>query len=198
MRITYILFTCLCLLSLIACEKEEAEPSPRRTVLIYIAGDNNLSSNAYTNIQWIEEGLEKDGLDNGNLLVYIDTRSESPRLFRITVENGVALQTDVEVFEEDAHSSASPETLTYILDKVIREYPADGYGLVLWSHGTAWLPSDTRSYLRSFGQDGNDCIELNELASALSPFHFDFLLFDACYMASTEVFYALRERWKNL
>ena len=194
MRITYILFTCLCLLSLIACEKEEAEPSPRRTVLIYIAGDNNLSSNAYTNIQWIEEGLEKDGLDNGNLLVYIDTRSESPRLFRITVENGVALQTDVEVFEEDAHSSASPETLTYILDKVIREYPADGYGLVLWSHGTAWLPSDTRSYLRSFGQDGNDFIELNELASALSPFHFDFLLFDACYMASTEVFYALRER----
>ena len=42
MRITYILFTCLCLLSLIACEKEEAEPSPRRTVLIYIAGDTHV------------------------------------------------------------------------------------------------------------------------------------------------------------
>ena len=50
------------------------------------------------------------------------------------------------------------------------------------------------SYLRSFGQDGkNNFMEINDLASALSKYHFDFILFDACYMSCAEVAYAFRE-----
>ena len=65
-------------------------------------------------------------------------------------------------------------------------------GLVLWSHGTAWFPANPNSYLRAFGQDGNDFMEIMELADALDGFHFDFLAFDACYMGSVEVAYELR------
>ena len=72
-------------------------------------------------------------------------------------------------------NSASTETLTQIIDKVQKEYPADSYGLVLWSHGTGWLPSDIYSYLRSFGQDGkNNFMEINDLASALIEVSFWF------------------------
>ena len=65
-------------------------------------------------------------------------------------------------------------------------------GLVLWSHGTAWFPTNPSSYMRAFGQDGDDFMEIYELADALDGFHFDFLAFDACYMGSVEVAYELR------
>ena len=35
-------------------------------------------------------------------------------------------------------------------------------------------------------------MEINDLASALSKYHFDFILFDACYMSCAEVAYAFR------
>ena len=177
-----------------ACEKKEwsdLPDIPRRTVLVYLAGDNSLSTFAPDNIEMIKEGLERDGLANGNLLVFEDTKEGLPRLFQLSVENGVARETVIETYGTDLNT-ASTETLVQTLDKVMREYPAESYGLVLWSHGTAWLPSDLSSYLRSFGQDGNDEMEINDLAAALSGYHFDFILFDACYMASVEVAYAFR------
>jgi hypothetical protein len=72
-------------------------------------------------------------------------------------------------------------------------YPAETYGLILWSHATAWLPSNAKEYLRSFGQDKSDYMEINELRDALRGYSFDFIIFDACYMASIEVVYALRD-----
>ena len=152
MKAKYIVIFFLSLLSFVACDKEEVviPTTAPRTVLIYFAGDNSLSGYVSQNLRAIKEGIERDGLNNGNLL-------------------------------------------TQIIDKVQKEYPADSYGLVLWSHGTGWLPSDIYSYLRSFGQDGkNNFMEINDLASALSKYHFDFILFDACYMSCAEVAYAFR------
>ena len=91
------------------------------------------------------------------------------------------------------HASATAERLRQVLQQVTDTYPSDRYGLVLWSHGTAWLPADYKNYLRSFGTDtGNHAMRVDDLTTALADYHFDFLLFDACYMASLEVAYALR------
>lgn len=194
MKTRYIVSFFLLILALVACDKEEPtiETPATRTVLIYFAGDNSLSSYVSQNIQMIKEGLLQDQVDNGNLLLYIDRRGETPRLIQLKLEANTVQQIEIEQYDEE-QNSASTETLTQVIDQTIRDFPADSYGLVLWSHGTGWLPSDYNSYLRSFGLDGaGNQIEINDLSAALSRYHFDFILFDACYMACTEVAYALR------
>ena len=73
--------------------------------------------------------------------------------------------------------------------KVIKEttelFPAESYGLVLSSHGTSWLPGNFSS-LRSFGEENGQYMEITEMNEALEGFHFDFMLFDACYMSGIE------------
>lgn len=173
MKAKYIVIFLLSLLSFVACDKEEVviPTTAPRTVLIYFAGDNSLSGYVSQNLRAIKKGIERDGLNNGNLLIYTDKQNEAPQLFQLKVEADTIRQIVLETYDSN-QNSASTETLTQIIDKVQKEYPADSYGLVLWSHGTGWLPSDIYSYLRSFGQDGkNNFMEINDLASALSKYH---------------------------
>ncbi len=156
-----------------------------------MAGENSLSSYTETNLQLIEEGCTEANLNGGNMLVYVDNNSDAPCLYQVVPgADGQGQRTIVKQYEEC--NSASPEIMRSVIQEVSEQFPANGMGLVLWSHGTAWLPSNLSSYLRAFGQDGDDYMEINDLADALSEFHFDFLAFDACYMGSVEAAYALR------
>ena len=188
-------FLTIALLLLCACEKEEEPQVPLvagRTVLVYFAADNNLSGSVEGDIAAMEEGLLHTDMHNGNLLVYVDKKGQSPQLLRLVQEGDSIRRELIEEYAID-HASATAERLHQVLQQVTDTYPSDRYGLVLWSHGTAWLPSDYKNYLRSFGTDtGNHFMSVNDLTAALSDYHFDFLLFDACYMASLEVAYALR------
>lgn len=188
-------FLTIALLLLCACEKEEEPQVPLvagRTVLVYFAADNNLSGSVEGDIAAMEEGLLHTDMHNGNLLVYVDKKGQSPQLLRLVQEGDSIRRELIEEYAID-HASATAERLRQVLRQVTDSYPSDRYGLVLWSHGTAWLPSDYKNYLRSFGTDtGNHFMSVNDLTAALSDYHFDFLLFDACYMASLEVAYALR------
>ena len=181
-------------LALVACDKEDPEAKrPLRTVLFYFAGDNNLGYYIDQNVEGIKNGISQAGITDGNIVIYTDKRNETPRLFYLKLERGTVREIEIERYEE-GQNSATAATLSQIIEKSVRTFPADSYGLVLWSHGTGWLPHKIGNYLRSFGEDNGQSIELNDLADALSPYHFDFLLFDACYMASTEVVYALRNQ----
>ena len=188
-------FLTIALLLLCACEKEEEPQVPLvagRTVLVYFAADNNLSGSVEGDIAAMEDGLLHTDMHNGNLLVYVDKKGQSPQLLRLVQEGDSICRELIEEYAID-HASATAERLHQVLQQVTDTYPSDRYGLVLWSHGTAWLPSDYKNYLRSFGTDtGNHFMSVNDLTAALSDYHFDFLLFDACYMASLEVAYALR------
>ena len=188
-------FLTIALLLLCACEKEEEPQVPLvagRTVLVYFAADNNLSGSVEGDIAAMEEGLLHTDMHNGNLLVYVDKKGQSPQLLRLVQEGDSIRRELIEEYAID-HASATAERLRQVLRQVTDSYPSDRYGLVLWSHGTAWLPADYKNYLRSFGTDtGNHFMSVNDLTAALSDYHFDFLLFDACYMASLEVAYALR------
>ena len=183
----------LCILC--ACEKEDETQIPQeagRTVLVYFAADNNLASHVEGDIAAMEKGLLNANMYNGNLLIYVDKKGKSPQLLHLVQEGDSVRREVLDEYVID-QSSATPERLRQVLRQVTGAYPSEQYGLVLWSHGTAWLPSDYMNFLRSFGVDSGDhSISINDLAAALSDYHFDFLLFDACYMASLEVAYALR------
>ena len=40
-------------------------------------------------------------------------------------------------------NSASPQVLKRVINDVTRLYPAKSYGLIVFSHGSGWLPSHT-------------------------------------------------------
>ena len=176
------------------CTNDVPDPvAPTRTVLVYMAADNELSYYSYKNIESIVQGTSASALNGGNLLIYVDAKNAAPQLLQIKVKSDGKIQ-KLSVEDYPEQNSADPSVMRGVFDKVIGDYPADSYGLVLWSHGTAWLPYNVQPMLRSFGQDESNWMEIDELAEALPDHVFDFIMFDACYMASTEVAYALRDK----
>ena len=87
MKAKYIVIFFLSLLSFVACDKEEVviPTTAPRTVLIYFAGDNSLSGYVSQNLRAIKEGIERDGLNNGNLLIYTDQQNEAPQICQGTI-----------------------------------------------------------------------------------------------------------------
>jgi hypothetical protein len=182
---------------LTGCWQENIEPEPKanRTLLVYMAADNNLTPFSYENIRSMLAGTEEYGLNNGNLLVYHDSNREFPRLLQITNgENGEIQEKIIRTYED--RNSASVEVMQSVLSEVFlnENYKAESYALILWSHGTAWLPANPKNYLRAYGQDNSNFMEIYELKEALTGYQFDYIIFDDCYMANIEVAYTLRDR----
>lgn len=117
-----------------------------------------------------------------------------------------------------AQNSASSNVMKQVLNDILNNYSASSYGLILFSHGSAWLPAGglenpykrenlnqsgyetVRSPLhstRSIFTDGEDEMELADFASALplpGRQKWDFILFEGCYMGSIEVAYELKDK----
>jgi hypothetical protein len=185
---------CLLAIGFCACSRDDI-PHPNsieQTILVYMAGENSLSSNAQSNLSSIVAGARNASIGKANLLVYIDIKQSLPKLYQIA-ENKSGVVDTVLVKTYDEQNSADGDIMRGVITEVFDNYPAPEKGLFLWSHGTAWLPSNLSNYLRSFGQDGTNHMEITELKEALLE-GFDYIVFDACYMASVEVAYELRDK----
>lgn len=213
MKKKLLLLSSFILVFLSGCVTEEVEPSPgkilvaERTLLVYLAGDNNLWQYMDRNIAGIRTGMNSGKIPgNTKVVVYYDTPYDVPRLTEFTPGRETLLK---EYPEQD---SASGAILGEVVEDMSLLAPARHYGLVLGSHGTAWIPSSAIGHLtRTFGADtgawpetrffGEDVsvnpagyMNMDELADALPNRKFDYILFDACYMGSVEVAYALRDK----
>ena len=187
------LFAVLCL-GFASCSenKDIPESQSTRTILIYMMANNTLDSFTTDNINDMITGATSKNLNGGNLIVYYASKGSNPELLQIKEENGVVNKFHIKDY--DKQNSADPDVMLSVIKEVISLYPADSYGLDLWSHGTAWLPSDYQNKLKAFGQDGSNWMEIDELVKGLPDHVFDFILFDACYMASIECVYELRNK----
>lgn len=213
------LYPLILLFSLLLCSCHDDDPVQpgstvaRRTVLIYMAAQNSLKGNAAADSTELMNGRQYLA-DNDRLLLFIDDDSlRAPRLYRIARQwNKPHLIT---TFDNDT-CSTSPRTLQAVLQTVKDQFPAQEYGLTLWSHADGWLPATNTDYDTpylgksaaparpfSFGIDtnynkyiSNDGTQMNiaDLAQAIqhTGLHFNYILFDACLMQNLEVDYALR------
>ena len=188
----------LLLLSLLltSCHKDdEPQTTPyKRTVLVYLAADNDLSSFALKDLAEMKEGMAQVSDGMLHLLVYIDTGS-SPRLVELKKQNGQVVEDVVRTYD-DRNSVGVDETREVFADVFSNpDFKAESYGLIYWSHGDGWIPYGQAS-TRWVGQDkgdGDHRMNISELVTILQSVpHLDFLMFDACFMASVEVAYELR------
>lgn len=184
----------------IACggEDEPTKPAnkqPQRTVLAYIVSDNSLSYFSDSDINEMLEGIKSVDTQANNLLVYVDSNT-TPVLYRITNDKkGNAIKEIIREYDEQV--STSPQVMKEVCSTVFSNYPAQSYGLIYWSHGEGWKPvplTATRWIGQDKGDGTTDYTNIDELKQVLASVpHLDFLLFDACFMMTVEVAYALRD-----
>lgn len=182
----------------VACHDDiELPPATlKQVVVVYMMAENSLSSYASKDLNEIRQAAAVIP-DSCALVVYYDeaNSNQQPRILRFdrTGEH-VVYQ-----YREDPISTDSTfmqQTLAFITSS----YPAEHYGLVMWSHGSGWLPQTPR---RTIGVDnGNNStsnvgteMEISTMANILrkSGCHWDYVLFDACFMQCVEVAYELRD-----
>lgn len=252
--IRYILL--FALLALAGCTKDGEDPRyphASRVVLVYMAGDNSLGGYVQDNLDAMRRGMASAAAGN-RTIAYVDTPGGNPRLVEITASGTKTLHA-----WSSPHNSASAATVREVVSLVRTLAPADRYGLVLWSHGLAWMPSWATGYLtrskarmaepwpqtkheemlpasftsatrpdsvpvsvtatgsasadrsiptasvptswpatKWFGQDTGEhpagYLDVEQLSEAIPSGVFDWILFDACFMASAETLYALRDK----
>ena len=203
----------------------QGETDNPQTLLIYMAGNNNLSSYAYMNYSDLNGGYIPKWCQPGKgdvLLVYMHTADTLPRLVRLFVNNKGHVSSEL-IREYPDQNSLDPKVMKKVLTEVAESYPAQENGLILWSHGSGWLPrgyyddpSDFesqagascastaeafpplsedpyRDWFKSMGPDSKIEVDIQDLEQAL-PIHYDYLIFDACLMGGVEVAYQLRNK----
>lgn len=259
--IRYILL--FALLALAGCTKDGEDPRyphASRVVLVYMAGDNSLGGYAWDNLDAMRRGMTSV-TSGSRTIAYVDTPGENPRLVEVTSSGTQTLYT-----WPSPHNSVSAATVREVVSLVRTLAPADRYGLVLWSHGLAWMPSWATGYLtrskarigdtwpqtkhdgeapetsaffvpaafsasasmpvtatgsasadrpiptasvptswpatKWFGQDTGESpagyLDTEQLSEAIPSGVFDWILFDACFMASAETLYALRDKAERI
>ena len=214
----FIVATC----SFSACSKDDETPpivSPyveSRTVMVYMVAENSLNKNVWADVQEMLVGMNNDTLSaNDRLVIYLDD-VKLPRIYVVDKTTKITQFSElvpVMTYENDVNSSSAEQLGTFI-DYVKSNYPAESYGLVMWSHASGWTPSnfsgdmysETPTKRKSFGVDngknttnnnGNQ-MNIDDMASVLQGNAFDFIFFDACVMQAIEVAYELRDAAKWL
>ncbi|MBO5919425.1 MAG: hypothetical protein J6Q34_02915 [Bacteroidales bacterium] len=190
--IKYLFASFVLLFSVASCDPVSQDPpqftEQQKTLLVYMVANNNLSSNATGNINAMLQGYLPT---EDNLLVYLHSTNSNPILLRLyRDERGAAAKDTVYRFPQ--RNSADPASLTSAMNVCRTMYPAQEYGLVLWSHGTGWLPKQYYGKTRSFGQDAGNEMDIIEMAKAI-PFKLNYVIFDACLMGGIEVAYELKD-----
>lgn len=194
------LFTAGTLCSCIKDDYEGPDPNlPTRTLIVYMAGDNNLSAEAEQKIEALRQGWTWTG---NKCLIYTDSKDNGARLIRLRGGCPSHPEPYLETVREyGAENSASAETFARVLGEVRTEFPADSYGLIFFSHGSGWLPAGSLGNpSRSLGWDdgtaqgdlGHAEMEIADFAAAIPDSMFDFIVFETCLTAGVEVAYELR------
>lgn len=186
------------------------------TVLAYMVANNDLDDDLYENLFAMYQGLQL--LDKpATLLVYWDGKTSfgennaTHAILRFETDgngniNGLpalnegydleVIMTIAEVVKEyPVQSSVTKNVMSTVLTDMLTFAPTDRYGLIFGSHASAWTNS---IYTRSFGLDGqqtDNTILLPYMVEAIrsTGVHFDYILFDACYMGTIEVCYDFKD-----
>lgn len=141
-RLIPLLWICLIFASCECYHKPGPDkPKLKRTVLVYIAAENSLAyGNFHEQDQKEMATAIGDVPSDCRLVVFVDD-TELPRIYTWEADkSGVKTKNIVYSYAEDCNS-ASSSTLKEVVKIVEDAYPSESYGLVLWSHGRAWLPA---------------------------------------------------------
>ncbi len=187
------------------------------TVMVYMGADNNLAPCALADIDELEQvGSTSDVhftvladvfclvqtlwgdipfgiLDENDSLVtpmmHISKHPEEGVQSHLSDPSAV-------LYQNVGFNSADPGNLTNFIKWSAQRFPAKRYALIVWDHGSSWLPGRTVSAAVYDDYEAHgEAMYIHEIESAIrnSGIHLDLLDFTACNMASVEVAYQLKD-----
>lgn len=121
----------------------------RRVMILYSAGFNNLSDYLSRNIDDLEKGFLPGTSRKENVLLVFSklpaqksdyNTKTSPVLFRLYKNHEGKAVADTLLIMEKGTLAASANTIKTVLEYIKTNFPAAGYGLIVSSHATGWLP----------------------------------------------------------
>jgi hypothetical protein len=118
--------------------KPSTKGPTKRTIMIYMAADNDLRPFAARNIQQM---ANIGSNQNITITVHLDIRISGNKKItrRYLIEKDQVLHIDPYNPLTQQMDSGNPSTLISFCEWAIRSYPADEYDLILWNHGTGIL-----------------------------------------------------------
>ena len=190
------------------------------TMMFYLLG-TSLKSYYDTNIATVESQIESGVLGDTRVVVFIQSSTNSGKLFEIFYDEGLKAVVRDEIGLYNLPAQYSEQMLSQILQDMAHRAPAKEYGLYIGSHGKGWIPKSSGSssgsstystfsaeqleaiwtpapgaiMVRHIGDTASTQIDTTELAAAIrsTNIHLDYIVFDACYMANVESAYDLRD-----
>ncbi len=193
-----------------------------RTIIVYMVADNNLLSDAVSNINTLESLYSEQC--GAKILIFYNSTSETKILEVVNDNTYNIASTVLYTYDYDTTDPNNPATLSDAIDRCRSFSKTDKYALILWSHASGWLPegmspaktsrasvefyegdnsviigdssSDVNSLQKTFGitYSFDDEMEIYDLQKALpSDIKFEYIVADACYMGAIEVAYQLKD-----
>ena len=184
------------------------ENGEARTVLVYMAGKNDLNAMVVSDLNEMKQGSRFIG-SNDNLLVFVCRYEGNNMPWLARVKNGEVTDSlslaDMGITSIDGENRAcDPVVMESVMHYAFSHYPATGnnYGLVLWGHGSGWLMKDEVKprASRAFGSDygvsksstNERWINITTLAEILNRMpHLKFIMADCCNFMCLENLYEL-------
>lgn len=210
-----LIVTCLVTTILTSCKESNSNDDPSdvqtiRTVLVYMAGENNLTN--YEGVRFLRNDLTEiiEGSkllsNNERMLVFVDSLNDRKKTGTpaiIEVRNGTT--TVLHQYDNDFYS-CDPANFKEVLQTMVKKAPAQSYGLILWGHASGWIVSNdtiegsrqTRAYGQDIGTDHSSnspkWMNITQMARALKELpKMEFIFADCCNMMCAEVGYELRD-----
>lgn len=179
-----------------------ARPIADWTLMVYIAADNNLEDAALVDLDEIEAGMPKEGVE---IIVLIDRAKEyskglgdwtDARVLRMRPDQQSGVLASEELLRLGEINTGDPLHVQRLIEYSTSNFPAKRYGLVMWDHGGGWqgMADDEDAG----PNDAHDSLTLPELRGALSRAipagnKLDLIGFDMCLMAQVEIAYEVAD-----
>lgn len=196
---------------------EQSPGKAPQSVFLYMAG-TDLLKYFRLNIERSCKAVTANVPGDGRFLAMVQPASQSALILEILYDPATRAARVDTLARKTGIVSTRRETITSLLGEMAALAPAERYGLILGSHGSAWVPSryqylsqsltPSKDYWRKngvletrwFGSDGGVRTDITTLASAIEEtgIGFDYLIFDACFMSSVETLYDLKDCTENV
>lgn len=195
------------------CGDEPSNPDIRTdyALVMYFPWSGNLTSYFQRNISDMEAAVAEAGLTDERVVVYFAESATEAELFEL-VPDGDGSVRRVSLKSYAVPPAATADGVAALFSDIRELVPSERYRLTVGSHGMGWLPvkrsaeaEKQRSRMKRAGGGlptrffggltAEYQIDVTDFAAGVerAGLHFDFILFDDCYMSSVEAVYDLRE-----
>ena len=139
--------------------RKRMSPKADWTIMVYMAGDNNLSAAGDSDLA---EMRQVGSTERVQVVVEFDNAGDAgTRRIRIA-KDGVG-EVVARLGETD---SGSPVVLSNFIAWAAQHYPAQRYALILWNHGNGWAPTEVDRIARAVASPGYSEREIGERSAS--------------------------------